>query len=246
MAAQSWTGSEAEVVDSVPPSGTEDQGATSDWSVVPKEEAAVSDLADSMGVMVIQDEPDFSPPDESAETAVADPASSEPKEPDVSTTPEATPPTADANDNQSTADPPTTADDPPATDTTANAPPADPSDSTVKKKTLGLSALQPLEALEATEGETSMMPPPLPQCKKAAIQKVAKRSRELLIPAAAPTSGDEQDPIAPLQSFLRGAKSKSAAKPACKRAPSGSASKRAKTQPKPKQRQIGVRIGAVP
>ena len=56
-----------------------------------------------------------------------------------------------------------------------------------------------------------MLPPPTPQCKQAVIKKVAKRSRELLISAVAPTSGDEMDQstVPPLQPFLRGAPSQS-------------------------------------
>ena len=144
MAAE-WTGSEAELVGCTPaPSGDE----SSAWEVVAKEEPKIEESVDelatslqSVTVTCVEDDVDFSPDPPKEDGDVTNPSTappSEQKEPDVSTSTTEKPTTA-------------TADDPPATDTTANAPPADPSDSTVKKKTLGLSALQPLEALEAKE-----------------------------------------------------------------------------------------------
>ena len=194
--------SEAEVVPDTPlPSGEE-----SAWDVVTdkeqvdpdlavKEEEAINQLADDLSQVVNLDEPDFStdPPPQDP----LPPNSSEPKEPDVF--------------SDKAVEPPPPADQPAAaTDT-----PSPPASATPKpgQKTLGLSALQPLEALEATEGEGAqpMGPPPKPQSKAAAVNKVSQRRRKFLIETGAPTSGDEQHPPK-LGDFLLGAKSKAAAK----------------------------------
>ena len=87
--------------------------------------------------------------------------------------------------------------------------------------------VQPLEALEATEGEGAqpMGPPPKPQSKAAAVNKDSQRQRKLLIEAVDATSGDDQHQPK-LGNFLLGAKSKAAAK----RAASVSAKKRKATR----------------
>ena len=198
-AEQLWTGSEAEVVGTTPPPSGDEASA---WDVVTDredptvKEEIIDKLADDLSQVVkIDDEPDFSPDDPSKDQHPNN--SSEPKEPDVSTT--------------SATEPPPSTDQPAAaTDT-----PSPPASATPKpgQKTLGLSALQPLEALEATEGEGAqpMGPPPKPQSKAAALNKVSQRRRKFLIETGAPTSGDEQHPPK-LGDFLLGAKSKAAAK----------------------------------
>ena len=77
----------------------------------------------------------------------------------------------------------------------------------------GLSALQPLEPIEASDGSGAQPTVvPVPQSKAKAMDKVSKRRRDLLISTAHPTSGDEMPPPAvPLGPFLRpSAKSRSA------------------------------------
>ena len=214
-AEQTWTGSEAEMVgeSSVPQSEAEvvpdtplPSGEESAWDVVTdkeqvdpdlavKEEEAINKLADDLSQVVNLDEPDFSTDPQPQDPLPSN--SSEPKEPDVS--------------SDKAVEPPPSTDQPAAaTDT-----PSPPASATPKpgQKTLGLSALQPLEALEATEGEGAqpMGPPPKPQSKAAALNKVSQRRRKFLIETGAPTSGDEQHPPK-LGDFLLGAKSKAAAK----------------------------------
>ena len=133
-----WTGSEPELV------GTDAESASA-WEVVTdkekpsvKEEEVIDKLADDLSQVVkIDNEPDFSPDGPSQDQPPNN--SSEPKEPDVSTT------TAE--------DQPTAADDPPATDPPATDPPTAPDTSVPKKPTVGLSSLKALEPLTATEGE---------------------------------------------------------------------------------------------
>ena len=219
-AEQTWTGSDVEFVgSSIPPTDTEVEIVSSSkaWELVKaekqeiKEEPAMEELTNTLkSVSLIEDEADFSadPPKEEAEQA-----------PSTATNP---PTTADQPADNSTDPTP-----PPATDIPM--PPA--ADTPSKKATIGLSSLKALEPLEATEGEG---PKPTlvaakPASKAAAVKKVAKRERSFLLEGQ-PTSGDEMPPP-PLQTFLRGAKSKSAPK----RAPSATAARRAPSVP-PKQR----------
>ena len=115
--------------------------------------------------------------------------------------------TPEENSSAATDPPPSEPNEPDVDSSSTTADPTPP-----HKPATGLSALQPFAPRSTIT--------PKPQSKASAVSKVAKRQRELLIQTANPPSGDEA-PTPPLQSFLCGAKSKSAAK----RAPSVSASK---------------------
>ena len=154
-AEQVWTGSEAEVVGTTPPPSGDEASA---WDVVTdrenptvKEEEIIDKLADDLSQVVkIDDEPDFSPDDPSKDQHPNN--SSEPKEPDVSTTSATEPPPSTDQPAAATDTPPPPSTDQPAAATDTPIPPAADA-SNPKKVTLGLSSLQVLEPLEATEGE---------------------------------------------------------------------------------------------
>ena len=212
-----WTGSEAEIVgdsvaggDSPRASDVELVSSSEAWELVPTKkevktepETTVDDLATSLqAVNIIEDEVDFSPdpPKEAEGSTTSNQQPSEPKEPDVSP----------ATDNPS-ADKPMTAADPPPTDDAAASKATDyipPS-----KRVTSLSTNQPLEPLEATDGDAAAPTPIKPTSKAAAIGKVSKRKRDFLVPGGGPTSGDEMPPPT-LEPFLRGTRPKS--KPAPK------------------------------
>ena len=209
MAAE-WTGSEPELVG-------ESEAPTSAWEMVEEEkpkpevvkaevEEEVSKLADNLGQVVI-DEPDFStddPKDDPPKEVISEDQKADDNPPDDQLSSNATPATDTQPPDQSAK---LSTDSPPST-----------------KPAVGLSALSPLQALEATEGEAvvQMGPPPVPQSKAAAMKKSGgKRQREFLVRMSDPTSGDDGE--APkIQDFLISSKATSAAK----RASSVSAKKR--------------------
>ena len=62
------------------------------------------------------------------------------------------------------------------------------------KRVSSLSTNQPLEPLEATDGDAAAPTAIKPTSKAAAIGKVSKRKRDFLVPGGGPTSGDEMPP----------------------------------------------------
>ena len=197
--------------------GRESEAPTSAWEMVEEEkpkpemvkaevEEEVSKLADNLGQVVI-DEPDFSPDDpkdDPPKEVIPEDQKADDNPPDDQLSSNATPATDTQPPDQSAK---LSTDSPPST-----------------KPAIGLSALSPLQALEATEGEAGvqMGPPPVPQSKAAAMKKSGgKRQREFLVRMSDPTSGDDGE--APkIQDFLISSKATSAAK----RASSVSAKKR--------------------
>ena len=81
------------------------------------------------------------------------------------------------------------------------------------KRVSSLSTNQPLEPLEATDGDAAAPTAIKPTSKAEAMGKVSKRKRDFLVSQAGPTSGDEMPPPK-LEVFLRGTRPKS--KPAPK------------------------------
>ena len=163
----------------------------------------MDDLATSLqSVNIVEDGVDFSPdpPKEAEGETTSNQQPSEPKEPDVSP----------ATDNPPAAEPMTAADPPPTDDAAASQatdyiPPS--------KRVTSLSTNQPLEPLEAIDGDAAAPTPIKPTSKAAAIGKVSKRKRDFLVPGGGPTSGGEMPPPT-LEVFLRGTRPKS--KPAPK------------------------------
>ena len=180
------------------------------WELVPPKqevkaevETMVDDLATSLqSVNIVKDDIDFSPdpPKEAEGATTSNQQPSEPKEPDVSP----------ATDNPPAAEPMTAADPPPTDDAAASQatdyiPPS--------KRVTSLSTNQPLEPLEASDGDAAAPTAIKPTSKAAAIGKVSKRKRDFLVPGGGPTSSDEMPPPT-LEVFLCGARPKS--KPAPK------------------------------